>query len=251
MRTPAGIRSIQDVKSGKASWRAGIMARGCALCFDMDGLLVETESIHMEAHVVALGRRGIKCDAEMFAAFVGLPVMETAAEIKRRFSLDASVGELVAEQEDAFLDLLADRQLCPMPGVREYLREAKARGVPMAVVTSSASRIAEAALSKLLDALGAPLLSPSDFFAAMAFGDEVARRKPDPDIYLLAAERLRVEPSHCLAFEDSPAGVAAAKAAGMRCVGVPSQYVPRAAMAGADAVYVTLREAFLAGEWPA
>ncbi|MCX7805440.1 MAG: HAD family phosphatase [Planctomycetota bacterium] len=227
------------------------MVRPGALCFDMDGLLADTEPIHIEAHVRALRRRGIECETGTFAAFVGLPVAETAAEIKRKFSLPESVEKLVSEQEEAFLDLLADRYLCPLPGVREYLREAKARGVPVAVVTSSASRIAAAVLSKLLDALGVPRIAPGDFFATVVSGEDVAKRKPAPDIYLEAARRLRAEPPDCLAFEDSPAGVASAKAAGMRCVGVPSQYVPRAAMAGADALYTTLREAFLAGEWPA
>ena len=119
------------------------------------------------------------------------------------------------------VDLLSTRPLPVMPGAIELLSEVRAAGLPHALVTSSEPEIVDAVLSRL--GAGA--------FPVVVCAADVARAKPDPEIYLLAAAKLGVDPHDCIALEDSPNGVAAAEAAGYLAVAVPS-VVPIPARSG-------------------
>jgi HAD superfamily hydrolase (TIGR01509 family) len=107
------------------------------------------------------------------------------------------------------------------------------RGVPLAIASSSAHQL-------IVETLRACGLEGA--FSVVAGGDEVARGKPAPDIYLLAAERLGVSPEKCIAVEDAPAGVASARAAGMRVVAVSTPHTPRHLLGAADAVLPSLAD---------
>jgi HAD superfamily hydrolase (TIGR01509 family) len=136
----------------------------------------------------------------------------------------------MAERDRVFLAAVPER-LAPLPGLFRLLDELEARGIPRAVATSGHRHYAQLALRTL---------GVADRFQALATGDEVARGKPAPDIFLLAAERLGVQPTGCLVLEDSHLGVAAAKAAGMRAVAVPNPRIPAAQFSEADYVFDSL-----------
>ena len=114
-----------------------------------------------------------------------------------------------------------------MPGAAEVVESLRADGRLLALATSSLAGFA----ARALDGLGL-----AGAFDAAVTGDEVGAGKPDPEIYALAASRLGVEPAACVAIEDTPAGVAAATAAGMTCIAVPHPLANRSGLAGAHVV---------------
>jgi beta-phosphoglucomutase-like phosphatase (HAD superfamily)/SAM-dependent methyltransferase len=199
---------------------------------DMDGVLVDSEPLNeaaFRAYVSSLrrpelsgwfantlGRREVDFLPEL-AAEVGRPAPEISA---------ALAAELEA--------VLSGAELTAMPFVSEAVARLTA-GDRLVGLASSSRRLF---VDRVLDALDL-----SDVFAAIATGDEVARGKPDPEIYELVARRLAVPAPECVAIEDTPAGVAAAAAAGMTTIAVPNALTARLDLSRADAVTSDLREA--------
>ena len=126
-----------------------------------------------------------------------------------------------------------DGNVPPMPGLRELLDEIDRRGLPRAIASSGIRRYVEA----VLRVNGLP-----DRFSVIITGDQVAHGKPAPDVFLAAARALNVEPSDCLVLEDAPAGVQAAKAAGMACIAVPDRGVAQLDLSQADKIVSSLHE---------
>jgi HAD superfamily hydrolase (TIGR01509 family) len=183
-----------------------------AIVFDMDGLMVDSEPLAKKAWRTFLESHGHTLDAETSSAMLGLRLMDCSRMVKERFDLPLSVEQIAQQRSQWFLDALQGN-LQPLPGLLELLRAIDERGLPRAVATSSPKFYAPVALREIGAAEG---------FAAIITGDMVANGKPAPDIYLAAAEALQLPPSACLALEDSPNGVRAAKSAGMRCIAVPT-----------------------------
>ncbi len=181
-----------------------------AVLFDLDGLLIDSEPIwfRVEERVMAeLGGRWSHADQ---AACVGGTLPRTAAYMLALASTatsDVEVQGLLVSGMAA--ELRAGVAL--RPGAEPLLDALAVAGVPCGLVSSSYRVLVDVAL----DAIGV------ERFAISVAGDEVRRPKPDPEPYLTAAHRLGVEPASCVVFEDAPAGVAAAEAAGCVCVAVP------------------------------
>lgn len=183
--------------------------------FDMDGLLIDSERLFVEEWVAAAERRGIVLTVDQLAPAIGL-VDRACAEV-----LGAAVGGMAIARE--IRREIAERGVAgqfrpPLrPGARELLAHLRAHRITCGVASSSRvteieHRLGEHDLLRYLE--------------AWAGGDEVKRAKPDPAVYQLAAERLRVDPRECLAFEDSDHGAEAALAAGMQVVLVPDLKQP-------------------------
>ena len=181
-----------------------------AVILDMDGVLVDSEPLHLEAINQVLATLGEKLSHHEAQAFLGRDDRDLFQELIARFGLAEKASELIAAKERALLDLIGEG-VVPRPGVPELIVGLKMRGYLAAVASSSFRPVVDA----MLDELG---LMRS--FDAVVTGDEVDRGKPAPDIFLEAAERLGVEPAQCLVFEDAPHGVRAAVAAGMTAVAV-------------------------------
>jgi HAD superfamily hydrolase (TIGR01509 family) len=130
--------------------------------------------------------------------------------------------------------MLEEEALSPMPGLRPALARLAAAGLPLAVASSGT----RAYVGHVLDRLGV-----AGAFAAVVSGEEVAEGKPAPDVYLLAAGRLRADPAACVAVEDAPHGIAAARAAGMRVVAVPHARTRALDLSRADVVVADLEAA--------
>ena len=182
-----------------------------AVLWDMDGTLVDTEPYWFAAERQLVKSFGNTWSEEHAHAVVGFDLLDTAAYIIKHGGVDLPPRDVVEYLLDVVIT--SCRQRLPWrPGVRELLDELHSLGIPCALVTMSWRRFAEAVLEHL----------PRSTFEVTVFGDEVAHGKPHPEPYLRAASLLNVEPSTCVAIEDSPTGVASAQAAGCRVIGVPN-----------------------------
>lgn len=204
-----------------------------AIIFDMDGLLIDSEPIWRDAQVEVFGALGVPLTHADCAKTIGLRI---DALVRQWYQEHPWTSLSVEEAEEKLVNRVIELVLTqgiPKPGALELVRFFEQKGLPLAVASSSYSRIIRAAIERL--GIGSSLRL---FHSA----EVEPHGKPHPAVYLSTAVRLGVEPSHCLAFEDSPAGVAAAKAAGMTCVCVPDEVVDRSNVTQADLILESLTE---------
>jgi HAD superfamily hydrolase (TIGR01509 family) len=205
-------------------------APGFAVIFDLDGLLADTEPIWSEATRRLLARRGCLYDAALKPSLMGRHPLEVMRRLCAHYQLEEDPASLVQERV-TILRALYQSGVQPLSGARELVHALFAEEVPMAVASGSPGDIVAWVLRAL------DLSPPLTVFVG---SDAVERGKPAPDLFLLAAQRLGAVPAVCVVLEDSTAGIEAARAAGMRCVAVPSPETPAAGAAKADRVAGTL-----------
>jgi HAD superfamily hydrolase (TIGR01509 family) len=181
-----------------------------AAIFDCDGTLVDSEPLARIAWARSLAPHGYEIDDAEYAGLIGLPYPRVHAFFAARIPGLEPIDVFWDGYSARLFDLI-DSELVPFEDALETVRGLAARGLEVAVASSSP----RARLDRTLARAGL-----ADAFAVSVAGDEVARGKPAPDLFLAAAERLGVAPARCAVIEDSPAGVAAGLAAGMRTVGV-------------------------------
>ena len=184
-----------------------------ALIFDMDGLLIDSEPIAARALGAFLRLHGRELRAGTMESTLGRRLPEAMAIIAEAYGLTLPLADLTATYDRLRLAALRGN-LAPLPGAAALLTFARVAGLRLALATSSLRTHADPSLAET---------GLAGLFDAEATGDEVARGKPEPDIFLLAAERLGEPPAGCVVLEDAPAGLAAAAAAGMRRLWVPNE----------------------------
>jgi len=184
-----------------------------AVIFDMDGLLLDTETLWHESEVELFRRHGAEFSREDQMQVVGTSFEITARYFAERLGWPLERG---VELVDEMIGLMHERvqvQVHARPGAIELVEGLRGLdGVQLGLASNSPRFLVD-------DALATAGLT--DAFEAIVTSDDVAHAKPAPDIYLLACQRLGVSPSEALALEDSASGVAAAKAAGLTCIAVP------------------------------
>jgi HAD superfamily hydrolase (TIGR01509 family) len=183
-----------------------------AVLLDMDGTLVDTEGFWWAAEVEVFAGLGHVLDDVHREIVVGGPMSRSLGHLISVTGAEVALHELSAAVNRRFSELINGGHVPLMPGARRLLTELAAHGVPAALVSASHRTIIDAVMCSL---------GPK-YFAFSVAGDEVARTKPHPDPYLLAAARLGADPARCVVVEDTATGVEAAEAAGCRVVAVPS-----------------------------
>jgi len=192
--------------------------------FDLDGVLAISEPLLAEAAIELFAEKATQATADDFRPFIGMGEDRYLAGAAQALGV-----EIDAARDKARLYEIYDRvirgRLQPLPGAVELVRECRRRGLALAVA-SGADRI------KVYANLREIGLDASTFDTVVD-GNEVARKKPAPDIFLEACRRLRLDGRACLIIEDAVSGVAAAKAAGARCLAVTTSF-SRSELAAAD-----------------
>ncbi|HZR80011.1 MAG TPA: HAD-IA family hydrolase [Candidatus Binatia bacterium] len=202
--------------------------------FDMDGVLLDTERFYTEVTQDIVGRFGKTFDWSVKSRMIGRPAIEAARTLVEALALPMTAEDYLAEREEALAAKMPSA--LPMPGARELTEELARLGVPLAVATSSSRRFFDLKTERHRDWFRS--------FAAIVVGDDprVARGKPAPDIFLVAARELGADPAGVVVVEDAPAGVAAARAAGMQVVAVPYPGMDPASLADADLLFESLAD---------
>jgi len=217
-----------------------------AFLYDMDGLLADTETLHMESWHRYLKSIGIFIDKEDFNRFVGIGDSECSRIIIEEYNLDLTVDVMLDGRGKIFDKILSESTLPPLPGVKRLLIEAHEKGMAQAVVTSSTRQRMHLILEKLFEAMSMET-SPECFFNALVSHCDVSRLKPDPELYLTAAKRLEIPPEKCVVFEDSHIGAYAAVSAGTTVVTVPTQYTKHMEFPLVHAVLISMDDIFNGG----
>ncbi len=202
-----------------------------AVCFDLDGLLVDSEPLHFEAQRRALERRGFTYTLEDKLTVTGGAVRNSVRQIARKYGIE-DVDGLYRDRITIFGQLM-EHELALRPGALDLLRRLRSRRVRCIVVTSGERDY----LATVLERFGL-----ERFFATSVTADDVARHKPDPEPYRRAAAALRLPPEACLALEDSRNGLLSAKGAGLWCVVIPNAVTMHQDFALADALYDSLED---------
>ncbi len=216
----------------RRSVRTGTLFK--AAIFDMDGVLIDSEPLWQRAEVAVFGALGVPLTPERCVETRGLRIAEVVGHWYERYPWrGASVDHVAARLLSVVSDLIRDHGR-PLAGALAAVELAYERCGPLAVASSSPQRLIESVVNAL---------DIRDRFAVLHSAESEPRGKPDPGVYLTTARKLGVGPAACVAFEDSIAGVLAAKAAGMTCVALPERALrgdPR--LSAADLLIATLEE---------
>jgi len=185
-----------------------------AVIFDLDGTLVDSMWMWRDIDIEYLARFGIDMPENLQEEISGISVTQTAHYFKNTFRLEDSIEQIISDWDD--MAVAKYQYEVPLKeGVMAFLDALQARGIVCAIATSNSRTLTDTVLA----AHGI-----EDYFTEVITGEDVHQGKPDPDIYLVCAERLGIDPSACLVFEDIPKGIEAAQAAGMKVCAVEDDY---------------------------
>jgi beta-phosphoglucomutase len=183
--------------------------------FDMDGVLVDSESFICKAAILMFSELGVKVSAEDFKPFVGMGENRYIGGVAEKHGITIDITKVKARTYEIYGEIVKGK-LKPLPGAQEFIVKCRNKGFRLALATS-ADRI------KMEVNLKETGLS-EDFFQALITGLDVKDKKPSPEIYLKAAKSLGINPEDCLVVEDAVTGIDSGKAAGCRCLAVTTSF---------------------------
>ena len=200
----------------------------------MDGLLLDTEGIYTEVTQQIVGEYGKVFDWSLKGKIIGRRAMQAAEIIVESLDLPITPQDYLDSRKNVLLEKFKDT--APLPGAKEMTTHFFDLGIPQALATSSSSPMFEAKFEKHKKWFSQ--------FTQIVRGDdpELKEGKPAPDIFLLAASRLGVDPAECLVFEDAPTGTEAALAAGMSVVVVPDPNMDHCHYKNASQIISSLKD---------
>lgn len=207
-----------------------------AALFDLDGLIADTESLHVSSYHKMANDMGIKLNDEYIHSFIGVATKDNVKRIIKDFNINKNFEDVLKLRYQYYIKEIRNSNLKPMEGAKETIIFLRDHGLKTALVTSSIKEQAIEVLKKIFP--DDVYYSKEEFklrlFDFMIFGDDVKHSKPDPEIYIKASKLLRVEPNYCIVFEDSSAGVISAKSAGMYVIAVPNYHTKNQDFSKAD-----------------
>lgn len=200
--------------------------------FDMDGVLVDSEVFICRAAISMFSEIGLKVAADDFLPFVGTGENSYLGGVAEKYGKKLNIDQAKTRTYEIYKDIIKGK-LSPLPGVHEFLERCRNKGMKLAVATSADYIKMEANLNEIhLD---------NRIFDKTVNGLEVENKKPHPDIYLKAAEKLGLDPKECLVVEDAVSGIRAAVLARCRCLAVTTSF-PREKLSEADWICNSLLE---------
>lgn len=186
-----------------------------ALIFDLDGVIADTAQFHENAWFSFCKKHSIPISSEQFRnQLFGRSNRETLRILSGRILPEIEFQQMVSEKESLFRELAA-KTLKPIHGLIDFLKAAQKNNIPMAVASSAPAVNIHFSLEKTKTA---------DFFQHLVSSDEITHSKPDPEIFLKAAQKLGFRPADCVVFEDSYAGIEAGLSAGMKVIAVATTH---------------------------
>lgn len=189
------------------------MIRG--VLFDMDGVLIDSEEYICRAAIEMFREKGINALPEDFIPFVGMGENRYLGGVAEKYGVKADINHMKARTY-AIYEKISRGNMKPLPGGVDFVKRCRPSGFRLALATSADREKMEINLREMgLE---------EEEFDAVINGLEVARKKPFPDIYILAAEKIGLRPEECLVVEDAVSGVKAAKAAGCKCLAVLTSF---------------------------
>jgi beta-phosphoglucomutase-like phosphatase (HAD superfamily) len=191
----------------------------------MDGVLVDTEPVHMNSFNIFLAQFGIETDPKYVEGMIGISIEENIEMILKDFPQhkdEILKTNPVKYRNDLYLQLLSNTKLSPIPGIEELIDHCKAKKLKLGLASSSDREQIDAILSNLNS--GTTKINWPTIFDTIVAGDSVKQKKPFPDIYQKALDNIGCQAAHAIALEDSQAGVTSAKQAGLYAVALRNPY---------------------------
>jgi beta-phosphoglucomutase len=203
------------------------------ILFDMDGVLVDSEELIFLAAKKMFEKNGINVSREDFQPFIGTGEDSYLSNVAKKYDFPINIERDKAITYKYYRDL-ADEHLYILPGVKDFILRCKKKNLKLAVATSADEFKLKVNLNKLNEI--------SLYFDATISGSEIERKKPFPDIYIKAADKLKLNPSECLVVEDAVSGIQAARSANAKCLALTTSF-SRKELSDADWICSDLSEA--------
>lgn len=208
-----------------------------AVIFDMDGVIIDSEPIHIKLEEELFKSLGVEISEDEHLTFVGTSSYYMWRKVKEKFNLSQSVEELVEIDRKRYLEhVLKTGEIIPIEGITETVKKLFEKEYRLAVASSSPIDVIELVVKKL---------GIDNCFEVLVSGDYVKNSKPAPDIFLYAADKLKVKPHECVVIEDSYNGVHGAKKAGMKVIGFKNPNSGNQDLSEADFIVDSLGEELL------
>jgi len=203
-----------------------------AAIFDWDGVIMDSSRAHELSWEQLARVEGCALPPDHFKRSFGMRNEQIIPDILRWTTEPAEIKRLALFKEKFYRDIIRQNGIAPIPGVMEFLEKLRAASVPCAIGSSTPRENIDCVME---------IIGLRDRFKVIVAGEDVARGKPDPEVFLLAAQRLGATPDSCVVFEDAHVGIEAARAAGMKVIGVATTH-PASSLADADRVVPRLDE---------
>ena len=214
-----------------------------AVIFDMDGVLVDTEPVHIESFKHYMDELNLSYDEQLLHSFIGYSIAHNVQTINRMFlpGREIPVDEGVEHRDKIYISLINEQPLTPIPGVIDLIDYCLNNDIKLGLASSSSNEQVDIILKKL-SANPNCKFHFHDLFQSIVSGDDAEHKKPAPDIYLKTLNDLNLPGIKCLAIEDSSAGVQSAKAAGLNCFALRNPFADENKLSGADVVVDSILE---------
>lgn len=183
--------------------------------FDMDGVLTDSEFFICKAAILMFEEKGLKVKPEDFKPFTGMGENRYIGGVAEKYGFPVDIEQVKARTYEIYSKIISGK-LHPLPGAVSFAEKCRRKGLRVALATSTDTVKMEANLREIG--------MPSSTFDGIITGIDVENKKPAPDIYIMAAKKIGLDPSECLVVEDAVSGIKSAKSAGCRCLAVTTSF---------------------------